>query len=333
MRYRLIVFLVILVAMAGGAYWYVVIRHAQPSGRLELMGNVEIRQVDLAFKVGGRIDRLLVDEGDEVRAGDVIASLDKSYFEDDIRIAEAQVAQKQAVLDRLEHGTRPEEIDQARALVAEREATVKNARLVFQRQSELRKKGVASQQAYDDAEAALRQGEAQLRSAQKALTLAEIGPRAEDIAEARASLESEKATLVQAQHDFADADLIAPSDGTVLSRVRETGAIVQGGETVYVLSLTSPVWIRSYVSEPGLGRVQPGMTVEIRTDMPGGRVYAGKIGFISPTAEFTPKTVETRELRTALVYRLRIVVDNPDGALRQGMPVTITVPLPPPALS
>lgn len=331
MRLRLILALLIAVAAAGAAYWYIAIRSEQPSSRLDLMGNVEIRQVDLAFKVGGRIGRLLVDEGDKVEAGDVLASLDKSYFEDDIRIAQAQLAEKQAALDRLEHGTRPEEIDQARALVAEREATVENARLVFRRQSELRKKGVASQQAYDDAAAALRQGEAQLRSARQALTLAEIGPRAEDIAEARASLESEQATLVQARHDLADADLIAPSDAIVLSRVRETGAIVQAGETVYVLSLTSPVWIRSYVSEPDLGRVQPGMTVEIRTDTPGAPVYKGRIGFISPTAEFTPKTVETRELRTALVYRLRIVVDNPDGVLRQGMPVTIMVPLSPQA--
>jgi HlyD family secretion protein len=107
--------------------------------------------------------------------------------------------------------------------------------------------------------------------------------------------------------------------------VREAGAIVAGGETVYVLSLTSPVWVRSYVAEPDLGRIRPGMKVMIRTDTPGARPLEGRIGFISPTAEFTPKTVETRELRTALVYRFRVVIDDPSGALRQGMPVSITV--------
>jgi HlyD family secretion protein len=326
MRRFLILPALLMLALAAGAYWYFRIYEPAHSDRLELMGNVEVRQVNLGFKVGGRIDRLAVDEGDTVAAGALLAALDKRYFDDAIRGAEAEVARQQAALDRLEHGTRPEEVDQAKAVVAEHEAMVENARIVFRRQSELKQKGVASQQAYDDAAATLRQAEAQLQSADKALTLAEIGPRVEDIAEARASLQAAQAALIQAQRDLEDAELIAPSAGTVLSRVREVGAIIQAGETVYVLSLTSPVWVRSYVSEPDLGRVQPGMKVEIRSDTPGTPVYVGTIGFISPAAEFTPKTVETRELRTALVYRLRIVVDNPDGALRQGMPVTIAVP-------
>jgi HlyD family secretion protein len=326
MRRFFILPVLLLLAVAGGGYWYFRVYEPAHSDRLELMGNVEVRQVNLGFKVGGRIDRLAVDEGDTVAAGALLASLDKRYFDDAIRGAEAEVARQQAALDRLEHGTRPEEVDQAKAAVAEHVAMVENARIVFRRQSELKQKGVASQQAYDDAAATLRQAEAQLQSAEKALTLAEIGPRVEDIAEARAALQAAQAALIQAQRDREDAELIAPSAGTVLSRVREVGAITQAGETVYVLSLTSPVWVRSYVSEPDLGRVQPGMKVEIRSDTPGTPVYVGTIGFISPAAEFTPKTVETRELRTALVYRLRIVVDNPDGALRQGMPVTIAVP-------
>jgi HlyD family secretion protein len=127
---------------------------------------------------------------------------------------------------------------------------------------------------------------------------------------------------------LADADLIAPSNGTVLSRVREAGAIVAAGEAVYVLSLTSPVWVRTYVSEPDLGRVRPGMEVQVKTDTRGAKTYTGRIGFISTTAEFTPKTVETTELRTSLVYRLRIVVDDDTGFLRQGMPVTVTTGTP-----
>ncbi|HWA44973.1 MAG TPA: secretion protein HlyD [Hypericibacter adhaerens] len=332
MRRLVLLLVLLLLATGGGAYGYFRIYEPAHSDRLELTGNVEVRQVNLAFKVGGRIDRLAVDEGDDVATGTVLATLDKRYFEDAIRGAEAQVAQQQAVVDRLEHGTRPEEIDQAKASVAEREAMVENAQLVYRRQTELREKGVASQQAYDDAAATLRQTQAQLRSAQQALILAQIGPREEDIAEGRASLQAAQATLIQAQRDLEDAQLVAPSQGTILSRAREVGAIIQAGETVYVLSLTSPVWVRSYVSEPDLGRVQPGMKVELSTDTPGTPVYRGTVGFISPTAEFTPKTVETRELRTALVYRLRIVVDNPDGALRQGMPVTIEIPpLPSPA--
>lgn len=108
-----------------------------------------------------------------------------------------------------------------------------------------------------------------------------------------------------AKLNLADADLIAPSAGIIFSRVREVGAIAAAGETVYVLSLTNPVWVRT--SEPELGRIRPGMEVQVKTDTPSARTYTGRIAFISTAAEFTPKTVETTELRTSLVYRLRIV--------------------------
>jgi HlyD family secretion protein len=152
------------------------------------------------------------------------------------------------------------------------------------------------------------------------------GFRKEDIEAARGQLAEREAALQIANRNLADAELKAPGPGVVLSRVREAGAIVNASETAYVVSLTNPVWVRTYVSELDLGRVQPGMTVEVRTDTPGVGPFKGRIGFISTTAEFTPKTVETRELRTSLVYRLRVVVDDAGGKLRQGMPVTVTVP-------
>ena len=120
--------------------------------------------------------------------------------------------------------------------------------------------------------------------------------------------------------------LTAPSDGVILTRAQEAGAILQAGSAVFTLSLVNPVWVRAYVHEPDLGCIHPGMKVEIRTDSHRDKLYTGQIGYISPRAEFTPKTVETTELRTALVYRLRIVVANSDEGLRQGMPVTITIP-------
>ena len=153
--------------------------------------------------------------------------------------------------------------------------------------------------------------------------MAEIGPRREDIDAARAQLRAEEASVSQAERRLADSDLFAPGAGEILTRARERGAIVSAGETVFTLTLSSPVWVRTYVNEIDLGRVQPDMPAFVRTDSAPGKIYKGHVGFISPTAEFTPKSVETRELRTDLVYRLRIVVDNPDGALRQGMPVTV----------
>jgi HlyD family secretion protein len=305
----------------AGTWWYKT-RHPG-SGELVLQGNVEVRQVNLGFKVPGRIETLNVDEGDRVRTGQVLASLEKIYFQDTLAQMRAQLGQSEANYTKLKAGNRPEEIAQARALVAEREATLTNAKIIKSRAEALLKSPAGSQKNFDDAMAAERQAGASLNSAREALRLQEIGFRSEDIALAKAQFDERKANLQVAERQSADADLIAPSDGTVLSRVREDGAIVQAGETVYVLSLTSPVWARTYVSEPDLGRIKPGMEVSVHTDTPGGKVYKGKVGFISTAAEFTPKTVETTELRTALVYRIRVVVDGTADELRQGMPVTI----------
>jgi HlyD family secretion protein len=246
-------------------------------------------------------------------------------MEDDVRLARARVAAQRATVEGLENGTRPEEIDQARAIVAERGAALELARATLARQQELAGRGVAPHQRHDEAQAAVGQAEAQLRAVQEALRLAVIGPRREDIAAARAQLEAEEATLAQAKRRLADTALAAPSAGTVLTRVREVGAVVAAGETVYTLSLAAPVWVRTYVDEPDLNRVRPGMAAEVTIDSVPDKVYRGQVGFVSPVAEFTPKTVETRELRTSLVYRLRVIVAEPDAMLRQGMPVTVVL--------
>jgi len=291
--------------------------------RLELLGNVDVRQVNLAFKVPGRIAALIQEEGDAVAAGQVVASLERDDFDDEVRLAQARVERQAAALAALEAGTRPEEIDQVRALVAQHEAALRLAQATLRRQQELAARNVASHQVHDEAQARQDEARARLRAAEKALELAEAGPRREDIDQARAQLNADRATLNLAQRRLADATLIAPNDGIILTRVREPGTVVAPGETIYTLTLTSPVWVRAYVDEPELGRVYPGMPAEIHTDS--GGVYRGQVGFISPRAEFTPKTVETRELRTSLVYRLRVIVEDPDNGLRQGMPVTVVL--------
>jgi len=320
-----IVPILVLLALAGGGYWWWKGRTAV-GGPLVLQGNVEVRQVNIGFKVAGRIKSLDVDEGATVKQGQKLASLDKVYFEDALRQLRAQADQAAANLAKLEAGNRPEEIAQAEAAVSERQAMATNAKAAIDRAAQLLKSNTGTQKTYDDALAASRQADAQLQSAQQALRLMKAGFRREDIAIARAQLADRKAAIEIADRQLSDADLYAPSDGTVLSRVREAGAIVNAAETVFVLSLTNPVWVRTYASEPDLGRVKPGMPVELRTDTPGAKTLKGTIGFIATTAEFTPKTVETRELRTALVYRIRVVAQDPDNVLRQGMPLTVTFP-------
>jgi len=191
------------------------------------------------------------------------------------------------------------------------------------RQQDLADRGVSAHQRHDEATAASEQARAALKSAQESLKLAELGPRREDIDAAKSQLEAENASLAQAERRLADANLVAPGGGVVLTRVREPGAIVGVGETIYAVTITAPVWVRTYVAEPDLGRIWPGMPVEVATDA--GKTYRGQIGFISPVAEFTPKSVETKELRTSLVYRVRIVVEGETGGLLQGMPVTVFV--------
>lgn len=243
---------------------------------LNLYGNVDIRQVDLGFRISGRVKIMPFQEGDLVSSGALMAILDKQPYEDQVKQAEAHLESVQASF--------------ANAI-----------RLVKRRQMLLGTGGI-SQEDIDDAIANQKIYYANLKEAQAALGISKT--------------------------NLQDTELYAPADGTILTRIREPGTVVREADPIYTLSLLSPVWVRTYVSEPQLGLIYPGLSAEVYTDTIGGHVYKGHIGFISPVAEFTPKTVETAQLRTDLVYRLRVVVDNPDHGLRQGMPVTVKIRLP-----
>ncbi|HVX11790.1 MAG TPA: secretion protein HlyD [Pirellulales bacterium] len=324
---RVVFLLLIAGAAAGGVEYYNIHKPPPDTSRLVLEGNIDVRQVNLSFKVDGRIETLAADEGDSVTAGQVLATLDKRYFDDDLRLARARRDAQQATVDRLKHGSRPEEIAQAAARVTELKAAVDNAKRMYDREKELVDRGSVSRTEFDNTKASFDEAEARLKSAQETLRLAELGPRQEDIDEARAQLAAQEATVSQSQRRLADAELVAPGPGIILTRAQERGAIVSPGEPIFTLTLASPVWVRTYVNERDLGRIKPNMTAQVTTDSAPTKPYRGHIGFISPTAEFTPKTVETRELRTDLVYRLRVIVENDDGLLRQGMPVTVTIDL------
>ncbi len=291
--------------------------------QIVLTGNVDIRQVNLGFKVPGRVDRVLVEEGDFVRRGQIIARLEEPYFQDQVALARARHAASRAKLTQLENGARPQEIEKVKALVAERRATVENARRTVARRAELADRGFTAHQSHEDAEAALTEAEARLYSAIEELDLVEAGPRVEEIEQARALHAADTAALALVERRFIDTKLLAPNEGVILTRVREPGAIVAAGETILNLSLSSPVWVRAYIEEPDLGHIEPGMPASVKTDT--GHSYIGQVGFISPIAEFTPKSVETRELRTSLVYRVRIIVTNSNSGLRRGMPVTVSL--------
>ena len=294
----------------------------KPNEGLVLYGNVDIRQVNLGFRVAGRIAEMPIDEGASVEAGATLAQLDQQPFIDALAGAEAQVATARAELEKRRNGNRPQEIAQAEAAVAVRRADMVRTREAFQRRRALVATGAVSQSVFEAAEAEYLAAEAQLRAAEEALALLRAGSRVEDIAAAEAQLAAAIAERDRVKTNLADTTLKAPDAGTILTRAAEPGAIVQSGATIFTLTINRPIRVRAYVAEPDLGRIAPGMTVFVTTDG-NPKVYRGVIGFISPTAEFTPRTVQTEQLRADLVYRLRINVTDPDDRLRQGQPVTV----------
>jgi HlyD family secretion protein len=314
--------LVLILAVAGAAVWFAKNRRSD-SRQLSLYGNVDIRDVNLSFRVGGKLAQVLRDEGDAVKAGEVVARLDDEPYRREVAQAKAQVDSLRARLALLEAGNRPQEIAQARASVREREVTLENAERLFKRLDQLLKDKAVSTQDRDDAEAKSREAEARLKSGREQMALLEAGFRAEDIAQAKANLAQAEAALSAAELRLQDTAVATPSDGVVLTRAQEPGAMLQSGATVLTICLQKPVWVRAYIAEPELGRVHPGTKVRVVTDSRPDKPYTGQIGYISPQSEFTPKNVETPDLRTSLVYRLRVVVADPDDSLRQGMPVTV----------
>jgi HlyD family secretion protein len=321
----LVVLVIATLAAIGYSIWTRVVEE-ENADSLTLYGNVDIREVELAFRVAGRMQSMRYDEGDTVGAGELLATLDPVPYQEALTVAKARVAQASAQVDKLKAGTRPQEVARARAGVRQALAASSNAESEYKRISGLLETGATSVKARDAAEARRDEAAANLASAREALALAQEGFRAEDIAAAEADLAAAKAQQSIAETQLEDTKLVAPSDGTLISRLREPGSMLAAGAPVYSLSLRDPIYVRAYVDEPHLGRLAPGAHVTVTTDS-SDTVYEGTIGFISPRAEFTPRSVETTELRTDLVYRLRIVIAKGDEGLRQGMPVTVHVPL------
>ncbi len=268
---------------------------------------------------------MFVQEGQAVQKGDTLAKLDTRPYQDEVRLAMAEVTMQEANFAKLFTGYRPEEIQQARDTLQEREVTVANLKVTLNRISKLQQGGAIPKQQEDDARARYQEAVSRFEVAKKQLELMEQGFREEDVAVQKAALEAANARLAKAQTALDDTTLYAQENGVVLTRSREKGAIVAAGQSVYTISLIEPVHIRAYIAQPLLGHVKPGMDVDIFVDSMPGKAYKGQVGFISPTAEFTPKSVETQEVRNDLVFRLRIIAEDPDNVMRQGIPATIQI--------
>jgi HlyD family secretion protein len=333
---RAAILTLIIIVVAGGIAAWLFWKHERaqrPTNELTLYGNLDLRQIDLAFNNNERIISVLVQEGDRVRRGQILAHLDTSRLAPQVDNAVAMLAAQRAVVDRLHHGSRPEEIAQAKANVDSALADARNARVSFERLTSLRStsSGAVSQQDVDNAKAVLDVAEAKAQVNQKAFDLAVIGPRVEDIAQAEAQLRGTEAQLALLRQQLADAQLIAPLDAVVRSRLMEPGEMATPMKPVFTLAIIDPKWVRAYVGEPDLGEVRHGAPATVTVDSFPKRKFDGWVGFISPIAEFTPKPVQTEELRPKLVYEVRVFVNDPNDDLRLGMPATVHLLLRSPA--
>lgn len=328
---KLLKVLLVLVLLAGavaGAYYYFYYEQEhKPSDRLTLYGNVDIRQVHLAFHATGRISRILVEEGDMVKKGQLVAELDPVRYQAGLAKAKAEVAAQEQVLARMLAGTRHQEIAESRARLASAQATLRDQSNLFRRNKDLYQRRAISSQTMDTIRAQYENAQEAVNQARQSLDLAIEGPRKEDIAAARAQLEALKAAQALAQRELVDTKLYAPENGVIQQRIMQPGDMASPSTPAFTVALNNPVWVRAYLPETDLGKVASGMSATVATDSFPGKVYKGWVGYISPTAEFTPKTVETPELRTKLVYRVRVYVCNPANELRLGMPVTVSIPL------
>lgn len=324
---RMIAAAVVILGVAGVLYWW--LRPAPAGNVLTLYGNVDIWEIQPAFNDNGPITQMLVAEGARVRKGELIARMDNSRYLARLADAQHKAANLRANLLRLTHGSRPQEIAQAKATMDGLRAIYENDKSNYARTLSLVPQGIASVEDRDDARAQVRSARGNYHAAMQAYRLAVEGPRHEDILAARSAYRASLAAEALASRELADTSLYAPADGVIENRILEPGDMASPSTPVYTIALTSPLWVRAYVPEAGLGKIALGMPAVITTDSFPGRRYRSWVGYISPTAEFTPKNVESPELRTQLVYQVRIYACDSRGELRLGMPATVAINLSP----
>lgn len=324
-RIKILVLLGAAVAACAAVVWWLTrADDADPAAMLH--GNVDIRQVSLAFNATGRIAELAVREGERVRAGQLLGRLDVRALNLQAAQARARVRFQEQGLVRLRKGNRPEEIAQARSrvvqAVAEHDRAAKNLSRLTQAAAASGGRAVAAQD-LESAATQERAARAALEGARQAYGLVAGGSTSEDIEQARAQLAMAQAELDLIEHQLAEARLTAPVDAVVRARLVEPGDMVSPQRPAYTLALDQPKWVRAYASEAQLARLRPGQKVDVLATEQEDAPVEGTVGYISSVAEFTPKTVQTEELRSSLVYEVRINVADPGDRLRMGMPATV----------
>jgi membrane fusion protein YbhG len=386
MRKRIRIVLPLLLAIIVGGIVFTVFSHRNDGSSLRFSGNIEVTETQLSFRIPGRLEKRLVDEGDTVAAGQTVARLEKSDQTIALAQAEANLAYAKSVLAELEAGSRKEDIDRAEAaamqarhkltelqngsriqeiesakadlnsaraaeqsaIVQSKQAGIDQSRfLTLYRKDSVSKNTLETYQLlFETAENKVKEAAARTKAAGERLALLEVGPRVEQIQAAGAALKQAEAeyalvkagprkesidqarakvrvaeeTVRQARQQLSYTELEAPMNAVVLSKAAEDGEYLNPASPVLTLGRTDAPWLRAYIHEADLGRVKLGQKVVVTTDAYPGKSYAGYVDFISGQAEFTPKTVQTFEERVKLMYRIKVLLDNPQNELKPGMP-------------
>lgn len=288
-------------------------------GRIHASGHIEATEVRLAATVGGRLLEAPLQEGDPVHAGELVARLDTTNASLELARAHAEAEAADARLRLLLKGTRLEDLNRAEQRLAQAQAELDAANRDYHRLEGLAQKGTATVKARDDARTRRDVAERQVLALRAELAKATAGPRREEIDIARAQRAAARAVVAQVQQRITDATVFAPRDGVITTRIAEPGEVLPPGAPIAVLTDLAHPWLNVYVDEPSLSRIHLGDIAEVRVD---GRskAFRGRVSFVSPVAEFTPKNVQTPEERAKLVFKVKVALDNSNGVFKPGMP-------------
>lgn len=317
---RIFLIVIIVAVIAGLLYYFFTQDKKDGNDFIKVSGNIETTEVNVGFKVPGRIVSLSVQEGDWVENKKVLAKLDDEDLRNRFELAKATVNSAQAKLSKLLAGSRPEELREAEAVLFQAKSDLENKQAHYERMKPLFERGVIPKESLDNAEAAYKIAKASFQKATENYLLVKEGPRKEDIEDARAQVEQARASLKLAETQLSYTVLYSPLSGVVLVKASEMGEVVNPGTSVLTLADLGNVWLKAYIPETDLSKVKWGQEVVVTTDLRPRKEYKGKISFISSQAEFTPKSIQTEKERVTLVYRIKVDIPNPDRELKPGMP-------------
>jgi HlyD family secretion protein len=328
MKRRLPILILLAALIAAGVYFYPRWKnnHA-PVMKLRYSGNIEAHESQLSFKVQGRIVQLPIEEGQWVEPGTLIARLDTDDFRQRVNVDQANVKVRESSLALTLAGTRHQEVQAAQQAMLQAQADLDQRKLDFARAQQLFAKDAISAQDRDVADTNLKRAQAAFQQAKARYDEAVEGARKEEIQVAEANVKQARANLGLSKVTLDNATLLAPGAGVITVRQAEIGEVVSPGTPVATLADLDHLWLRAYVPETDLGKIRWGLAATVRTDTYPSKTYKGRISFISPQAEFTPKSVQTFQERVTLVYRIKIDLENSNHELKPGMPADAEIDL------